>query len=191
MSSSQNPPPRRQIPEADECWVCHNELPSRDLPDFQTLREAHTEACLAAALQGVSLPPTPTPASNPPPPSPSTSTPTSQDHLLGHASSSSALPLSTPEARTAAREQAHAAIVMGTHHSTPARRLNGGTIFPYKASEKDLIQDAECSICFEEYVVGQDMGRLECFCRFHLQCIRDWYGKEPGRCPVHDHNRHG
>ncbi len=182
--------PRRQIAEADECWICHIELPSRHQPNFQVLREAHTEACLKAALQGVSL--SPVPASHlPPPQGTSQSAGSSFQERPGIASSSTLAPAAnTPEARTAAREQAHAAIVLGQHRPSPGpRRLNGGTIFPYKASEKDLIQDAECSICFEEYVVGQDMGRLECFCRFHLHCIRDWYNKEPGRCPLHDHIR--
>jgi len=196
MDLRARPPPRRQIAEADECWICHNELPSRGLPDFETLREAHTNACLAAALQGVSLPPVP--ASHLPPAHQGTSPsqnagPSSQERPGIASSSSSPAPITnTPEARTAAREQAHAAIVLGQHRASPGpRRLNGGTIFPYKASEKDLIQDAECSICFDEYVVGQDMGRLECFCRFHLRCIRDWYDKQPGKCPMHDHNSDG
>jgi hypothetical protein len=29
------------------------------------------------------------------------------------------------------------------------------------------------------------MGRLECFCRFHLHCIREWFVNHYGQCPVH------
>jgi hypothetical protein len=74
----------------------------------------------------------------------------------------------------AAREQAHAAVVFGRNRPSPGAQRFGGTLFPYQASEKDCVQQAECSICFEEYEPGQDMARLQCFCRFHLHCIRDW-----------------
>ncbi|KAH9902322.1 FYVE-domain-containing protein [Xylariomycetidae sp. FL2044] len=42
------PPPAPQIPEEDECPVCHRELPSRDLPNFETLRESHVQSCITA-----------------------------------------------------------------------------------------------------------------------------------------------
>ncbi|KAL2167230.1 hypothetical protein VTG60DRAFT_1554 [Thermothelomyces hinnuleus] len=37
---------RPQIPEEDECPVCHRELPPRTLPNFETLREAHITSCI-------------------------------------------------------------------------------------------------------------------------------------------------
>lgn len=45
-------------------------------------------------------------------------------------------------------------------------------MFVYNASEKDCVgQDSEgvqeCVICFEEFAVGVEMGRLECLCKFH------------------------
>ena len=45
-------------------------------------------------------------------------------------------------------------------------------MFVYHASEKDCIgQDGEgvqeCVICFEEFAVGDEMGRLVCLCKFH------------------------
>ena len=84
----------------------------------------------------------------------------------------------------AAREQAHAAVVLGQHPpASPAFRRTG--VFPYKATEKDCVDDAECTICLEEFEVGEDMGRLECFCRFHLHCIRGWFVNHYGQCPVH------
>ena len=42
----------------------------------------------------------------------------------------------------------------------------------YHASEKDCVNEngegaQECVICFEEFAVGVEMGRLECLCKFH------------------------
>ena len=42
----------------------------------------------------------------------------------------------------------------------------------YLATEKDCVGEggegeAECVICFEEFEVGDEMGRLECLCKFH------------------------
>lgn len=69
---------------------------------------------------------------------------------------------------------------------SPAQSRRTG-VFPYIATEKDCVDDAECTICLEEFEVGVEMGRLECFCRFHLKCVRDWFGSKPGQCPVHQH----
>ncbi|KAK8088388.1 FYVE zinc finger [Apiospora hydei] len=41
-------PPPPQIPEEDECPVCHRELPSRELPNFEVLREAHINSCITS-----------------------------------------------------------------------------------------------------------------------------------------------
>ncbi|TLD10397.1 hypothetical protein PgNI_06342 [Pyricularia grisea] len=42
-----SPARRRQpIPEEDECPVCHNELPSRTLANFEALRESHIANCI-------------------------------------------------------------------------------------------------------------------------------------------------
>jgi hypothetical protein len=130
-------------------------------------------------MQGTSSTPSP-------PPTTSTNVP-SQLRASATSSSSAASPgpiPNTPEARMAAREQAHAAVVLGQRSSpSPAFRRTG--VFPYKATEKDCVDDAECTICLEEFEVGQDMGRLECFCRFHLHCIREWFVNHYGQCPVH------
>ena len=47
----------------------------------------------------------------------------------------------------------------------------------YHASEKDCVGEdgegeQECVICFEEFAVGDEMGRLECLCKFHKVCKR-------------------
>jgi hypothetical protein len=93
----------------------------------------------------------------------------------------------TPEARMAAREQAHAAVVLGGNPQSPGSSQRRTGVFPYPASEKDCVDDAECTICLEEFEPGVQMGRLECFCRFHLKCIREWFVTRPGQCPVHQH----
>ncbi|KAH9999559.1 FYVE-domain-containing protein [Xylariaceae sp. FL0662B] len=41
-------PPPPQIPEEDECPICHRELPSRELPNFEARRESHIASCIIA-----------------------------------------------------------------------------------------------------------------------------------------------
>ncbi|PKS06381.1 hypothetical protein jhhlp_007129 [Lomentospora prolificans] len=41
-------PPTPQIAEEDECPVCHRELPSRTLPNFEALRESHITSCITS-----------------------------------------------------------------------------------------------------------------------------------------------
>jgi len=44
----------------------------------------------------------------------------------------------------------------------------------------------ECSICFEEFLEGDRVAWLECFCFFHEACIDAWFEKtEKEICPVH------
>lgn len=134
-------PPRPQIPEEDECPVCHHELPSRHLPNFETLREAHVRSCITSH------------------------------------SSYSPQPAVPGEA--------------GLNGTPPNRIARRTGMFPYVATEKDCVDSAECTICFEEYEVGVAMARLECLCRFHRACISAWFVKNPGRCPVHQHDSFG
>lgn len=72
---------------------------------------------------------------------------------------------------------------------TVAPRRTG--MYTYRATEKDCVDDAECTICLEEYQVNDAMCRLECLCRFHRSCITLWFVKHPGRCPVHQHDGFG
>lgn len=59
-------------------------------------------------------------------------------------------------------------------------------MFVYHASEKDCVgQDGEgvqeCVICFEEFAVGDEMGRLVCLCKFHrvsFQLLRFWGARD-------------
>ncbi|SPN96939.1 uncharacterized protein DNG_00458 [Cephalotrichum gorgonifer] len=48
-SSTQRPLPLPpQIAEEDECPVCHRELPSNTLPNYEALRESHINSCITA-----------------------------------------------------------------------------------------------------------------------------------------------
>lgn len=59
----------------------------------------------------------------------------------------------------------------------------------YEATEKDIRlngDESECVICFEQFEVGSLVARLECLCRYHKECIQEWFNKKGnGDCPVH------
>lgn len=122
----------------------------------------------------------PGPNANPAPPPPDNQASSSRTHQPP------GTVVNTPEGRTAARERAHAAVVLAPHGNSAVVIKRSG-VFAYTATEKDCIDDAECTICLEDFEVGQEMGRLECFCRFHMKCIRDWFETKPGQCPIHQH----
>ena len=58
----------------------------------------------------------------------------------------------------------------------------------FTATEKDCVSHdgavPECTICMEEYEVGEQLVRLECLCKFHKQCIAEWFERKK-ECPVH------
>ncbi|EED19071.1 E3 ubiquitin-protein ligase PIB1, putative [Talaromyces stipitatus ATCC 10500] len=58
----------------------------------------------------------------------------------------------------------------------------------FTATEKDCLSEdgtpQECSICMEEYEVGDKLARLECLCKFHKSCIVGWFERKK-ECPVH------
>lgn len=80
---------------------------------------------------------------------------------------------------------------LGSHGTPPPRTTRRTRMFPYVATEKDCVGDTECTICLEEFKVGDAMARLECFCRFHRSCIDSWFVNHPGRCPIHQHDSFG
>ncbi|PBP26493.1 fyve domain containing protein [Diplocarpon rosae] len=184
-----NRPPRElraTLREEDECWVCHRELPSSSLSESERLRQEHVLKCISDAERGSSsstqaLPSTslyPSPSGDP-------SGQAESSRVSQLARSVPTPTANTPEARMAARENAHATVVHAAQSSViPTRRVG---LISYKASEKDCVDDAECTICLEEFEVGGWMGRLECFCRFHCKCIQQWFALHPGQCPVHQH----
>ncbi|KAJ8070447.1 hypothetical protein OCU04_000821 [Sclerotinia nivalis] len=168
-----------QIQEEDECPICHHELPSTSLANSETLRSEHIISCIDRATSRLS---TGTPSSTPTPPIPSTTRPALPITQTSTQSSSSRVSASSTPALP------HP--LVSTPSSGPSQPRRTG-VFPYVATEKDCQDDAECQICLEEYEPGVEMGRLECFCRFHLSCIRKWFEKHPGRCPMHQHDEYG
>ncbi|KAF2124500.1 FYVE-domain-containing protein [Dothidotthia symphoricarpi CBS 119687] len=73
----------------------------------------------------------------------------------------------------------------GSNRATAARGM-----FPYVATEKDCTDnegnEIECIICLEDFEAGDKMARLVCWCKFHEQCIKDWWEKKGrGACPTH------
>jgi len=174
--------PRREIPEEDECWVCHEELPAQTLPNSEALRANHVATCIQRAMGGISSLSLQSPA-----PQSTQAQPPSQGASSSASSSTPAPVPNTPEGRMAAREQAHAAVVLAASQSPGPIQGRRSGVFPYSATEKDCVDSAECTICLEEFEVGVPMGRLECFCRFHMKCIKEWFVNHPGQCPVHQH----
>ena len=62
--------------------------------------------------------------------------------------------------------------------------------------------DFDCPICFEDFCSGDKVGRLECLCLYHYDCIKSWFEKKRSKlrnnhddltvqisrnwCPMHD-----
>jgi len=162
-SAPPQPRPRREVREEDECPVCGMEL----APGEQ-LREAHVQECITARFSSStpsnSIPLPPRPALPPPHPS---ATATGESESAGASAS-------TPTTTTRARATSY--------------RPRGMAL--YRATEKDCAtedgQPQECVICFEEFQPSDEMGRMECLCKFHRTCIRQWWDtKGVGSCPTH------
>ena len=105
-----------------------------------------------------------------------------------------ALPPKGPDGSEAQRE-AH--IMDCITSREPATRGGGegsssrpGTLhmIAFTATEKDCVGEEgntpECSICMVEYDPGDELARLECFCKFHKVCIVSWLNRK-AECPVH------
>lgn len=75
---------------------------------------------------------------------------------------------------------------------TPPRPRRPTGLVSYIADEKERARNEECGICFEDYEPGVKMARLECWCRFHYDCIIEWFQRRGNaRCPVHQHDSYG
>ncbi|KAF1350184.1 hypothetical protein BDV97DRAFT_286388, partial [Delphinella strobiligena] len=143
--------------EEDECPVCGTRQSPFGPGGAATDRERHVEECLSSHFAFYAGPST------------------------GHASSPGA-------------DQAEHQLTSGTPTTpgilgAPSPSLRQRMLV-YHATEKDCFDESgdpqECVICFEEFQPGDEMGRLECLCRFHRSCIRSWWSaKEPGSCPTH------
>ncbi|KAF8097547.1 hypothetical protein N665_0286s0056 [Sinapis alba] len=56
------------------------------------------------------------------------------------------------------------------------------SIYQIKPSS-DHKEDAKCSICQEEYTVGDEVGRLHCEHAYHLKCVQEWF-RMKSWCPI-------
>ncbi|ANB15663.1 phosphatidylinositol-3-phosphate-binding ubiquitin-protein ligase [Sugiyamaella lignohabitans] len=69
--------------------------------------------------------------------------------------------------------------------NSPSPADEAGTIFGTSPSSTSS-NHGECVICFEDFVPGDTVGRLECLCIYHEKCILDWFKRKgAGSCPVH------
>lgn len=56
--------------------------------------------------------------------------------------------------------------------------------FEYHKQNEDMEREIECSICYEVFQDGQKIALLNCFCKYHENCISTWFLKGRG-CPFH------
>lgn len=193
---SQQSAPQPQLREEDECPICHQALPPKSPNGSETARETHVQSCIETHFSSSG------PASTPPPPR---AAPEAVARANAARAPQASMPRSIPSTHRASTGSND---IPSTSFQQP-RRVAGMLV--YHASEKDCVGEdgegaQECVICFEEFAVGDEMGRLECLCKFHrvsfyfgckrhfeemltktLQiCIRQWWDtKGPGACPVH------
>ena len=168
--ANSRPIPRPQLREEDECPVCHQALPPKGPNGSETEREAHVESCIAAHFSSSG------PRSSHPPASAATAAAVAASAATPSQAAGSR-PFSTGHGTSAAGPSD-----MPSSSFHPRNRTSG--MFVYHASEKDCVgQDGEgvqeCVICFEEFAVGDEMGRLVCLCKFHkvsLGLLRFWGG---------------
>ena len=157
LPSAALPVPRPQLREEDECPICHQALPSKGADGSETAREAHVQSCIESHFSSSG------PRQTHPPPA-------------VVAGASSAGNMNPPTQESSARPTSAATGVSVRSSDMPSaslqsrRRIAGMLV--YNASEKDCVGadgagGQECVICFEEFTVGDEMGRLECLCKFH------------------------
>jgi hypothetical protein len=94
--------------------------------------------------------------------------------------------------------EAHVRECIESHGHGPRSASRGGSpvaaspvplrMLAFTATEKDCLGHdgavQECTICMEDYEVGQQLVRLECLCKFHKRCIVEWFERKK-ECPVH------
>ncbi len=140
------PRPRPRLREEDICPICHSPLPLKGPDGSETAREQHVIDCISS-----------------------------------HYSTSSSSPTQHPSTATAAAIAANTATpAQAGNHSQPQQRPlpRVNHMLRYQATEKDCVGDEgdaqECVICFEEFVPGVEMARLECLCKFHKVRTTFW-----------------
>ncbi|KAF2404246.1 hypothetical protein EJ06DRAFT_193883 [Trichodelitschia bisporula] len=162
------PPPRRQIAEEDECPICGSELPPKGPDGSDVDREAHIDDCIRSHSYGSTT---------------SRASPDADRTGSPGLSTSSGVLAGSPHGQASAGGSPRPG-------GLRPRRMTGGRMLLYRATEKDCVgengENQECIICFEEFEEGDEMGRLECLCKFHKSCIRQWWDtKGMGSCPTH------
>ena len=148
--------------EEDECPICHGELPPKGPDGSETARESHIVACIESNFSSGTRS-----HAHPPPETAilaaAVASPAASSQAAG---TNSSVPV-VVEARENLLESP-----FGTRpgNFTIQRRRTTGMVV-YHATEKDCIGEdgvqQECVICFEEFIPGVDMSRLECLCKFH------------------------
>ncbi|KAL8692066.1 MAG: hypothetical protein Q9218_002825 [Villophora microphyllina] len=184
--------PRPQLREEDECPICHHALPPKGSDGSETEREEHVRGCIEVHFSGS------TPNSNRPHASTATEAAVAVTiPIPAQSSSSGTANAPSNSARRGSQSAAAASSTTPTTDSSPFNRTSSqhrrrvAGMVTYLATEKDCLANddgeaAECVICFEEFEQGVEMGRLECLCKFHKRCIRQWWDtKGVGACPVH------
>lgn len=162
----------------DECPVCGTREPpfGSDESDDDA-RTQHVEECLSAHLQ----------FSTPPSSRVDTSTIRQSGRAPSYSLSSvlneGRLPSSTASRHTHAQPVGFASSSQQRGRADTAAASNPThqqRMLIYHATEKDCIDAAtgsatECVICLEDFEPGDELGRLECLCKFHRACIRSWW----------------
>lgn len=154
--SASLPSQRRQIPEEDECPICGDELPPKGSDGTESARESHVQECISTHFSGGGSS-RERPAATPVQPLSNIATPADVETSRASHSPSRASPQTSGVSSAAGPSR--------------PRRMTANRMLVYRATEKDCVgedgEEQECVICFEEFKVGVEMGRLECLCKFH------------------------
>lgn len=192
--------PRRRLKEDDICPVCRRALPDRGPEGDTSAREQHIMDCIAvhtgsasaAAETVVGNEGTGRPGSTVSQALPVTTSAISTSLPAPPLYRPAQLP---PGARPVPGSvpgpgQEIAPTFAASSSSTPRHLYHQPGMVRFIATEKDCIADSddnppECSICMVEYEPGDRLIRLECWCKFHQECIVQWVVGRGGSCPVH------
>lgn len=185
--------PAIPVREEDECPVCGTHAPPFGPSGNQPAREQHIEACINSHLIFSS-----TPQRNTPEPTSALATPVDDSN---NAFNPARLPQLGGEADSPSPAPPPSSTPTTLPPLPPAARSHQRMLV-YHATEKDCHDDTgapvECVICLDDFEPGQEMGRLECLCKFHRPCIKGWWesgkagpperggkGDRWGTCPTH------
>ncbi|KAJ9621853.1 hypothetical protein H2203_006733 [Taxawa tesnikishii (nom. ined.)] len=174
LRTTSDQPPVSRRDEENECPVCGTREPPFTSDGTSEARERHVMSCLENHF-GFAGPSTGSPSQAVAQPS----RPAADPSAARAAPSASSLQASSSSQPTPAAPQGR-----------PRAHTNRQRMLVYHATEKDCFNEngepQECIICFEEFQPGDEMGRLECLCKFHRACIRGWWDtKGYGTCPTH------